>query len=35
MLGVVTLVDRGGGKELVKNGVKHRLFFMKKISQEM
>jgi orotate phosphoribosyltransferase len=30
MLGVVTLVDRGGGKELEKNGVKHSSIFHEK-----
>ena len=30
MLGVVTLVDRGGGKELEKNGVPHSSIFHEK-----
>jgi orotate phosphoribosyltransferase len=27
MLGVVTVIDRGGGKVLVKNGIKHSSIF--------
>lgn len=30
MLGVVTVIDRGGGKSLVKNGIKHTSIFTEK-----